>query len=282
MSTAKDSRRVGDICKHILRKWKGRSRLLEGMALFYWPKIAGPEIARKTRAERMMAGTLWIRTDDPTLAHHLTFLNSKMVDEYAKSMGPNIVRGIRFVVGQIEKEEYEPEIQVDAIQLPEYILESAAAIEDENLRSSFIRTAQNSLISDELRRQKGWKRCSCGILTEYGEYCAECQRREDEEKSGLLYFFLARHPELPWEEALPYLPGIERYEWEKARLKLQQKYEENLRILTLNMRKSRKYDFPSLIEPAKKYLVCGGSIKNLKYVIGMDCWKEIQPVLDGK
>lgn len=282
MSTAKDSRRVGDICQHILRKWKGRSRLLEGMALFYWPKISGPDIACKTQAEKMMAGTLWIRTDDPTLAHHLTFLIPKMMDGYAKMMGPNIVRGIRFVIGQIEKENKESEVQVKEVQIPSSIMESAATIEDENLRSSFIRTVRNSLISDELRLQKGWKRCSCGILTEHVEYCPECQRKEDEERRGLLFFFLSRHPEFPWEEARPYLPGIDRSEWEKARLKMQQKYEEYLRIQVLKMRKNKKFDPGSLCGPAIKYLACGGSEKNLQHIIGLDFWKEVHPVLDGK
>lgn len=276
MSATKNMDMAGHIVQHILSRWKGRSRLMEGMALFYWTKVAGPDIARKTQAEKMMAGTLWIRTNDPTLAHHLTFLVPKMIEKYQAIMGPKIVRGIRFVVGQIEMVEPEPVLQSERTPLPEFILEAAAIIEDDKLRSSFLRAAQNSLNKETLNREKGWKTCSCGILTEDGDNCPHCQRKEDEEKKTLLFFFLTRHPELSWEESRAYLPEIERIDWEKAKQGMRQKYENQLRILVMDIRKSKKGNISVLIEPTRKYLSFGGGEKEIQHLIGIDNWNSIR------
>jgi hypothetical protein len=271
---------VGQICKGIFQNWRGRSRLMEGLALYYWPRVAGADIARKTHAERMMAGTIWVRTNDPTLAHQLTFLVPKILMEYERLMGRRFVQSVRFVTGYIPIDttiaEEKAEIEVE---IPASIKESAAAIEQEELRSTFLRTVGKALQKEYDLRQKGWKPCSCGILTEDGSLCDICRRREEEEKRDVILFYITRYPQRSWEEASQVIPELTRHDWEQARRDLRVKYESQLRSMALTIRKSKKKDQKELYafyEPAQHYLLFGGEEKDLAHLIGVDLWNELK------
>ncbi|HEX2953175.1 MAG TPA: hypothetical protein VHR47_04235, partial [Bacillota bacterium] len=162
------------------------------------------------------------------------------------------------------------------VDIPISIMESAAAIENDNLRSAFLRTAQKAYQREYDLRQKGWKPCSCGILTEDGSLCYVCRQREEEEKRDVILFFISRYPNRSWEEAAALIPDLTHHDWERARRDLRDKIENQLRSSALSIRKNRRKDLNPLIEPAKRFLLLGGEEKDLGHIIGIDLWNELQ------
>lgn len=134
---------VKKICHQALKKIPGGGKIKDGLAMYYWPKVIGPDLAGKTEAVKISNGRLWIKTPDPTLTQNLTFFSRQIIDKYASLMGPGIVRSIRIITGSITiqqtpdlKEDHKKTlINEEELQIPPEI----TTIEDEDLKKVFTR-----------------------------------------------------------------------------------------------------------------------------------------------
>lgn len=274
------------IIRTLIKNWKGYGRIIEGLVLYYWPKAIGKTIADRTSPQRLFGGTLWVRTEDASLAHQLTFLVPKILRNYEGLIGKGIVKNVRFEIGQMEKENKEnnedevfPEYQMDEARL-----QAAASIEDEELRKKFLRVAQKATNKENFYRNKGWKKCSCGILTKTDGLCFECQRKEEEEKTLLINYFLANHPDMKFDDIKKQISSIDQEQWEKIKTLMRQRTEDFLVLRSREIRKEKKIKekyVRELAEPANRYIKLGGKAKILPSKVGLDIWSMLQHYMDN-
>lgn len=148
------------------------------MALYYWPRIIGEQLADKVEAERLSNGILWLKTVDPSLTQNLIFFKKQIIRKYNRILGSRTIRSVRIVTGEVRtkkknddqqrplelKEEFE-------VKLPE----SINTIKDEELRDAFSRFFRYHFSLRERRLMNGSKECKvCGRLYEENTTCS-CQ-----------------------------------------------------------------------------------------------------------
>lgn len=133
---------VKKVCHQALKNIPGGRKIKDGLAMYYWPKVIGPDLAKKTEAVKISNGRLWVKTPDPTLTQNLTFFSKQIIDKYVSLMGPGIVRSVRITTGAITiqqapdlKKEQEKNLRDEELQIPPEI----NTIEDEDLKKVFSR-----------------------------------------------------------------------------------------------------------------------------------------------
>lgn len=275
------------LIRNMVRGFKGYSRLMEGLAVYYWPQVIGSAFEKKTVAEKVFAGTLWVRTEEPTIAHQLSFFIPRILKGYKELLGEGVVKSVRFTVGQIqlprdvEDDQRAKEIiPVDSTVVPEVVLDSANTIADEQLQASFLRLAKSSYSRRSHLQKMGWKVCSCGIMTEDGGLCVECLRKESEEQRDALTFFISKYPGLGYEEVKKNLPNVKKDDWEKIRERLRQVTEDEIVLRAKEIRRSKNIKMLMLlINPCLRYVKLGGDEKKLGFLLGSDLWNGLRALM---
>ncbi len=127
---------LGQIYRELMKGWKGYRRLKEGLALYYWPQVAGKDLQNKTEAERVSNGILWVKCKDPSLSYHLNFFKREIIKKYRKILGAGVIRSVRIVVGEIEEKPQEEREKKEKREVgPPPGIEN---IKDEKIRESFL------------------------------------------------------------------------------------------------------------------------------------------------
>src|SRR5690554_3425470 len=94
---------LGQIYREVIKEWKGYGRIKEGLALYYWPQVAGKDLEKKTEAQRVSNGILWIKCKDPSLSYNLNFFKREIIKKYKEILGAGVIRSVRIVVGEMEE-----------------------------------------------------------------------------------------------------------------------------------------------------------------------------------
>ncbi len=89
-------RRLGEALAPALKALGIVRRTREAQALWLWPTVVGPMIARETEAVRLSNGTLWVQASSAPLAHQLHIEQSLLIDRLNRGIGMPVVREIRF------------------------------------------------------------------------------------------------------------------------------------------------------------------------------------------
>ncbi|NLG84835.1 MAG: DUF721 domain-containing protein [Firmicutes bacterium] len=97
--------RLGFLLDRVTTKMGIATRLRQGSAVFFWPRVVGEEIARQTSCGPVLHGLLFVKTPNPALAHQLSLMEKEILLRYRKIMGGSYLRGIRVKIGQPEREE---------------------------------------------------------------------------------------------------------------------------------------------------------------------------------
>lgn len=125
-------------------------RLRQGLAIALWPRVVGPEIARQTQAGPILNGLLMVRTANPVLAHHLSFLEKEILQRYRGILGGRYLRGMRVRIGEVgegegslpaSRETPVPEAALSP-EREEELLAWAKDIPDPELAAAFLRAAK--------------------------------------------------------------------------------------------------------------------------------------------
>ena len=76
----------------------GLAKTAEGWrAVSDWPAVAGPRLARHTRAVSFRDGTLAVEVEGSAWMHELGFLKPELVRNLSRHLGADVVRDVRFV-----------------------------------------------------------------------------------------------------------------------------------------------------------------------------------------
>jgi len=142
-----NTKTLAQIYQEVIKEWDGYGRLKEGLALYYWPRVAGKDLQGKTEAYRVKGGILWIKCKDPSLSYNLNFFKRQILKKYSKILGAGIIRSVRIVTGEIReetKEKIEKKKKKEVTPPPE--IEN---IKDDKIKASFFK----------LYRSMGNKKC---------------------------------------------------------------------------------------------------------------------------
>ena len=91
-------RRIDAALPQTLRALGITRRTREAQALYCWPRVLG-ELARETRALKLMGATLWVSASSTALAHQLHLERGRLLEELNAMIGAPVVREIRFRQG---------------------------------------------------------------------------------------------------------------------------------------------------------------------------------------
>jgi hypothetical protein len=168
----------------------GWPRLKGGLAVYYWPRVAGSEITAKVAAIRFYDGFLYLQTDNAALAHQISLLNLDIVKKYRKILGPNIVKGVKIKIGPVQlhdgnNSKNEPEVILNSKETA-MIEKCRQMIPEPDLAVKFAELMAKHYIVKRQIEATGGKRCrACNIIIEsYFEYCPCCERQTKEEKEA--------------------------------------------------------------------------------------------------
>lgn len=143
------------------------SRLKGELSVYYWPRIAGTEIAAKVEAVRYRSGILYLQTDNPSLAHQVSLLSVDIIKRFQKVLGKNIIKGIKVKIGSVsvsQKQIFSRKIDFPLTQAEEELIGNCLkTLQDPDLVGIFTKVAQSFY-----RNQKQ-------ILAEGGHRCKNCQ-----------------------------------------------------------------------------------------------------------
>jgi hypothetical protein len=89
-------RSVGAALPRTLKSLGISRRTREAQALWLWPQLVGPHLARETSALKLTGGTLWVSATSPALAHQLHLERGMLIERLNEGIGVPAVREIRF------------------------------------------------------------------------------------------------------------------------------------------------------------------------------------------
>lgn len=182
----------------------GWLRIKGELAVYYWPRIAGPEIAQRVEAVRYLNGFLFLQTENPSLAHQITMLSSDIIKRYQKVLGTGVVKSIKIKIGTItenlspvtESNSQEQELSGEENFL---IRQCSETIRDPEIAAKFSKFMKKGIQVKKSKLVKGGSNClSCGVIVEKEfNYCPCCERKIKEEIREYLAYLRKNNKEVP-------------------------------------------------------------------------------------
>ena len=91
---------LGSILSALLKR-EGLADTAEGWrAVSDWAELAGPRLARHSRAVSFRDGTLTVEVEGSAWMHELGFLRKELVRKVNQHLGSDVVRDVRLVVAR--------------------------------------------------------------------------------------------------------------------------------------------------------------------------------------
>jgi len=172
----------------------GWLRLKGDLAVYYWPRVAGSEIASKVTAFRVSDGFLYLRTDNAALAHQISLLNFDIIKKYKKLLGANLIKGVKIKIGPIDpklnkKRKNEVEIKLN-FEEEQMIEKCGHQISEPDLAVKFTMLMKKHYVLKRKMEADGGQRCRvCNIVIEPDlAYCPCCERQIKEENAAYMKF----------------------------------------------------------------------------------------------
>lgn len=171
------------IIEKIFRQNGCWTRLKGELSVYYWPRVAGTEIAAKVEAVRYHNGFLYLRTENPALAHQVSLLSLEIVKRFQKILGKNIIKGIKIKIGTVSisktrndsKKKYYSLTEAEKELIEKY----SKTIQDPDLAGSFSKLIHSFYQSQKQILAEGGHRCqNCrAVIAGDYQYCPCCQMK---------------------------------------------------------------------------------------------------------
>jgi hypothetical protein len=193
-----------------LNKLRINDKLKEYQALTIWDQVVGDKLSSQTSAQWIKDGKLYILVSSSVWAHQLAFYKKDYINKINRLVGENIVKDIFFQVGNPEKKKEIPLEETRKVKerdgFPDLPLDEAGKlmigkmaedIQDEEMRTAFIRLAERDRKVSLSKQKFGWKMCpTCGTLhDEDGLMCFFCANQAGVDAKEQLSKLLL---EIPW------------------------------------------------------------------------------------
>lgn len=170
-----------NIIEKLFRKNGGWSRLKGELSVYYWPRIAGPEIASKVEAIRYRNGFLYLQTENPALAHQVSLFAPDIIKRFQKVLGKSVIKGIKLKIGPValkNKHQFTEKIDYTLTEDEKTLIkECSRTLSDPDLAENFSKLIQAFYQNQKQVLAEGGHRCSNCQTVITGEYlyCPCCQ-----------------------------------------------------------------------------------------------------------
>ena len=191
----------GSIIEKYFHRNGGWSRLKGELSVYYWPKVAGEEIAKKVEAVRFRDGYLYLQTEVPALAQQILLMVPNFLEKYPKYIGKGVLKGIKIKVGTTHHSSSGkiPSLRDFSLEKSEVseIETCKKGIEDPELAVRFEKLMQKSFLVQKKQMAVGGKAClSCGVIIDAQfDYCPCCEQKVNQEIKDYLSYQKSHHPE---------------------------------------------------------------------------------------
>jgi hypothetical protein len=171
------------IIEKIFRQNGSWSRLKGELSVYYWPRVAGNEIASKVEAVRYRNGFLYLQTENPVLAHQVSLLSVEIVKRFQKILGKNIIKGIKVKIGTVSlsKTRIIPrKVNYSLTEAEKGMIENCSTpLQDPGLAGTFSKLIYSFYINQKKVLDEGGHRCqNCQtVITGDYRYCPCCQMK---------------------------------------------------------------------------------------------------------
>jgi hypothetical protein len=93
--------KAGDLLDRLLQGWGLDERLRQYRALLLWNEVVGPQIAARTRPERIRDGILEVSVDQPVWMQQLQLLKPQLLGKLNAQLGEACLRDIFLKRGKV-------------------------------------------------------------------------------------------------------------------------------------------------------------------------------------
>jgi hypothetical protein len=93
--------RAGDLLEGLLSGWGLNDRLHQYRALMIWEEVVGPQIAARTRPEKIRDGVLEVCVDQPAWMQQLQLLKPQILGKLNARLGEGALREIYLKRGKV-------------------------------------------------------------------------------------------------------------------------------------------------------------------------------------
>jgi len=111
--------RLGEVLNKSLKRLQLAPRLDEYGVWPVWNDVVGNPIARNAQPEKIRNGTLFVKVTSPVWMQQLQFMKDLITEKLNQRLGTPVVRNIFFVVGRVDTDAAEAEVQAAAQPAPE-------------------------------------------------------------------------------------------------------------------------------------------------------------------
>jgi predicted nucleic acid-binding Zn ribbon protein len=169
---------VGNVLEAVMARYRLKGGVTRARAVVAWPRVAGPALARTTRAVAVREGVLVVETQDSVAANYLSLQRTDFLRRFREAIGEAAPRDLRFQAGAFGPPEPDAE-EASEVSLPEvesWRVRALSSGASEDILPSVRKAAEAVLAVRELRLREGWAPCpACGTPTRDGDFCPPCQ-----------------------------------------------------------------------------------------------------------
>ncbi|MBC7475119.1 MAG: DUF721 domain-containing protein [Candidatus Sericytochromatia bacterium] len=137
-----------------------------------WSEIIGEEVAKKTQADRIVDGVLFIEVSSSSWLNEISFLKEDIIQKYNEKLGKKTVKEVKCYIKKND-DIYIPTIRKKSekdnkriiineklsIEDKKQIEDQTNTIEDERLREALQKFLENGRIKELSMLSQGWKKC---------------------------------------------------------------------------------------------------------------------------
>jgi len=146
---------VGEVLERVFKKIGIEQKIKELKVLNSWREVAGERIYKHARPFCIKKGTLFVKVDNSGWLTQLTYLKEKIISEFNKREGKEIVKDIYFRLGSIKNKKKFSFIPSKRIKLSkeeeEEIDNKLRSIEDDSLRRVLKRLLEKDIKVKKIR-----------------------------------------------------------------------------------------------------------------------------------
>ncbi|MBL4634180.1 MAG: DUF721 domain-containing protein [Kofleriaceae bacterium] len=84
----------------VLNRYGIAKEIREHRLLIHWDKVVGTRVAAHTTPDALDKGMLWVRVDNSSWMHQLSFLTAEIITKANELCGEEIVKSLRFHLGR--------------------------------------------------------------------------------------------------------------------------------------------------------------------------------------
>lgn len=93
---------LGELLNGVVNRRRWAERLEGAVVLARWEELVGPELARRCRPLKLVAGRLLVRAENPAWATQISYLAGDLEARIAQELRPGLVHEIKVVVGPLD------------------------------------------------------------------------------------------------------------------------------------------------------------------------------------